>query len=162
MTQADISALTPDEVDFSAGTITRKRTKTGDYAGVPVVCYPLWKSTLALLKKHRNPKARTILTNEDGGQLKNEKITDDGKYTKNDNIAVAYYRLCVRAGIEHKPLKLLRKTSASLLYHSEKFSQYAPLFLGHAARTIAEKNYYGKAGQSFTDAIRWLGSQYGQ
>jgi integrase len=164
-TQVDIAKLTNGEVDFDKGVITRKRSKTQGYEGVPTVEYPLWKLTLALLKKYRNKKtARTepVLVNEDGGSLKTEKITPDGKYTKTDNIAVSYYRLCKRTGLDHKPLKLIRKTSATLLHNSTRFSQFAPLFLGHSPRGTAARFYYGKAGETFADAMRWLGQQYGQ
>lgn len=161
-TQADIAALQHDEVDWLNGAITRKRSKTDDYDNVPTVRYPLWKETFRLLKIYRNRKSPTVLTNEDGGPLKTERVKTDGKYTKADNIAVSYYRLCKREPkIEQKPLKLIRKTSSTLLEYNKDYHQFALLFLGHSPRGIAEKHYFGDAPATFADAIKWLGNQYG-
>ena len=41
MTAVDCTALTKDMVDLEKGTLTRKRVKTADVAGVPVVTYRL-------------------------------------------------------------------------------------------------------------------------
>ena len=60
-TQVDIANLKQDEVDFKAGTITRKRSKTQDYDKVPTVRYPLWKTTLALLKVFHDQKGDLVL-----------------------------------------------------------------------------------------------------
>jgi len=51
MQQVDIAELTPFQVDWDAGTITRKRTKTTDTKSVPTVCYKLWDTTMKLLEK---------------------------------------------------------------------------------------------------------------
>ena len=143
------------------GIIIRRRSKTQQHEGVPTVSYPLWRCTLKLLQSLHTKKGDYVLTNQDGGQLKTERIRDDGKYTKVDNIAVAYYRLCKRLKMTQQPLKLIRKTSATLLRNSGQYSQFAVLFLGHSPRGIAETHYYGDAGVSFSDAIRWLAGQYG-
>lgn len=161
MTQGDISGLRQEEVNWNKGIIVRKRSKTKQHQGVPTVSFPIWRSTLKLLQSFHTKKGDYVLTNEDGGQLKTERITDDGKYTKTDNIAVAYYRLCKRLKIKQQPLKLIRKTSATLLRNSDQYSQFAVLFLGHSPRGIAETHYFGDAGVSFSDAIRWLAKQYG-
>jgi len=52
MTSKDISDLHPAQVDLDRGTITRKRSKTHEWANVPVVQYRLWAETIRLL---RNP-----------------------------------------------------------------------------------------------------------
>lgn len=53
MTQQDISDLRINEVDWDAGTITRKRSKTADRKGVPTVKYSLWPETFRLLRQER-------------------------------------------------------------------------------------------------------------
>jgi integrase len=160
-TQADISSLKQDEVDWGKGTITRKRTKTKRQEYVPTVTYTLWRETFRLLKIFRQPKGDLVLLNEDGKPLKNQRIKDDGKYTKNDNIASAYFKLCKKENLTHFPLKRFRNTSNTLLSYSDKYSQFADLFLGHSPRGINQVNYLGDAPATFADAIKWLGQQYG-
>ena len=160
MTQRDISDLTQDQVNWEQGIITRKRSKTANHENVPTVSYPLWSSTLSLLRQFHNKEAPTVLTTENGKRLKTEYISEEGKYRKIDNIQAAFIRLFKRTGIEAKPPKLIRKTSATLLAHSE-YSHYAVLFLGHSPVGIAATYYIGEAGKGFADAIRWLGTQYG-
>ncbi len=160
-TQVDVAKLAQEDVNWDRGVIVRKRSKTQKHEGVPTVEYPLWPETLRLLKKFHNENGPTVLTNEDGGCLKSERIKADGRYTKVDNIAVAYYRLCKRIKITQQPVKLIRKTSATLLRYSKQYSQFAMLFLGESPRGIAEIHYYGDAPTTFGEAIRWLGQQYG-
>jgi len=66
-TQGDIATLVKSEIDLEAGTITRKRMKTKKSKNVPIVCYPLWKTTNALLQEHCQPSGTLALLNEDGG-----------------------------------------------------------------------------------------------
>jgi hypothetical protein len=61
-TQEDISDLLDTEVDWRAGRITRKRSKTHDHSNVPVVNYKLWPPTFALLKEYRSGRERVMLT----------------------------------------------------------------------------------------------------
>jgi integrase len=162
-TQKDLADLRHEEVDLEKGIITRKRSKTGDKESTPEVCYPLWKETLRLLKQHADRKSEWVLTNDDGGKLLTESINKNDKYAKSDNVAVIYYRLCNRLKekklIDRKhALKLIRKTSSTLLKYSP-YSGFAVLFLGHSPRGVADTSYFGEA--NFTEAIKWLGSQYG-
>lgn len=160
MSQKDMSDLRPSEVDWKAGTITRKRSKTAKHAGVPVVKYGLWKETFQLLRKHRAEGALTVLTNDDGGPLKVEVLDSTGKLQKIDNVASAFARLRRKVGIP-KPLKLFRKTSATLLKSSKQFSGVETLFLGHSPRTVSDR-HYSQAPQALLDeALVWLGKQYG-
>ncbi len=73
MYQNDISELRDRQVDWTAGTITRKRSKRrkGGYK----VKYPLWPETFELLKKHRSGKERVLLS-EEGNPLVDYKVRD--------------------------------------------------------------------------------------
>ena len=55
-TQRDISDLKPQQVDWEAGRITRKRSKTKTQRKVPIVSYQLWPTTLALLKQEEGAR----------------------------------------------------------------------------------------------------------
>ncbi|MGA2618570.1 MAG: hypothetical protein ABSF26_13235 [Thermoguttaceae bacterium] len=161
-TQADISDLEHSQVDWRHGRITRKRSKTKSSEGVPTVSYELWQPTFDLLKKHRSSDPVRVLLNADGGPLKAERIDDNGKYTKNDNIQTAYFRLC-RGKLGQKtikPMKMLRKTSPSRLENS-KYASCARWFLGHAPRSVADRSYIAPPQDFFDEAMKWLGQQYG-
>src|SRR5690606_5977633 len=73
MTQQDMSDLHPDEVDWSTGIITRKRSKTNKYDSVPTVSYPLWEPTFELLKKERSASKERVLLTSNGKTLKTER-----------------------------------------------------------------------------------------
>ena len=78
---------------------------------------------------------------------------------RSDCIRKAYEFLCRRLGIaKPKPLKLLRKTAASLLAEQYDLS-LVQLFLGHAPRTIAERHYLAVPQAKLDVAVVWLGSQ---
>ncbi|MBL9090776.1 MAG: site-specific integrase [Planctomycetaceae bacterium] len=160
MTQQDISDLLQSEVDWEAGSITRKRSKTADHKGVPIVTYVLWKETFRLLRQERAKTGPLALANEQNGPLKSESLTADGKLEKIDNIASAFARLRRKTKIK-KPPKLLRKTSASLLKSNKEFAGIEVLFLGHAPDTIADRHYAQAPQQTLDEAIAWLGQQYG-
>ena len=159
-TQADISDLEQEQVQD--GRITRKRSKTKSCEGVPTVSYKLWPETLALLEKYRSADPLRVLLNMDGKPLRVERIKEDGKYTKTDNIATAYFRLC-RGTLEQKhpkPLKMLRKTSPSRLEGSGEYASCARWFLGHAPRGVADRNYIAPPQDLFDKAVEWLREQY--
>ncbi|MBC8869807.1 MAG: tyrosine-type recombinase/integrase [Planctomycetes bacterium] len=160
MTQKDISDLDLSEVNWDAGRITRKRSKTKNHENVPIVDYPLWPETLRLLRQERcKRRSGRVLLNEKGNPLWYEEVGDGGKLKKNDNVKSAFDRLKRKTGIE-KPLKSLKKTSASLLRDNPKYTSLEDLFLGHAPQSMSDK-HYAKAPQSlFDDAIAWLGTEF--
>ena len=95
-----------------------------------------------------------------GKPLWHEAVDDEGKLTKTDNVKSAFARLQKKTKI-NKPLKSLKKTSASLIRDHEKFGSLETLFLGHAPQTMADK-HYARAPQALLDeAIGWLRGQYG-
>jgi integrase len=164
MQQEDISDLLHEEIDLRAGTLTRKRSKTGKHEDVPVVTYKLWNGTRTLLKEFRSKHARLALTTDECRPLKTEAVVN-GKLTKTDNIVSAYRRLerdQLKLGASAcRPLKLFRKTSSSLLEKHKDFGKYAQYFLGHSPRTIADKHYVVPDEKQFFSALKWLGEQYG-
>jgi integrase len=166
-TQKDISDLEQSQIDWKVGRITRKRSKTKSSEGVPTISYKLWAKTFSLLKKNRSDDPVRVLLNADGGQLQTERFNEDGKYMKSDNIQTAYFRLCSGKELRKKlpkksikPLKMLRKTSPSHLENS-KYASCARWFLGHAPRSVADRNYIAPPQDYFDEAIKWLGRQYG-
>jgi hypothetical protein len=59
------------------------------------------------------------------------------------------------------PLKLFRKTSATIIESHEHFGRYVGYFLGHAPRSLAERHYAAPSPELFDKIIKWLGEQYG-
>ncbi len=160
MQQQDIADLRLDQVDWQDGRIVRKRSKTAKHDRVPVVSYKLWPRTLDLLRQHRSQSAEVLIVNGNGEPLKMEGIRDDGRVHKTDNIRSAYYRVTRKLKIERpKPLKLIRKTSASLL--ANRFGRdVAKLFLGHAPADVADQSYLKPARNALDAALDWLGEEY--
>jgi integrase len=159
MTQKDISDLQASEVDWTNGTITRKRSKTQDYEDVPTVKYILWKETFRLLSQERAKEGTRVLLNADGGPLKVEVLSTDNKLQKIDNIASAFNRLR-RATKITKPSKLFRKTSASFLRSNKEFAGVEVLFLGHAPASTSDRHYTLAPQKLLDEAVAWLGTQY--
>ena len=100
------------------------------------------------------------MVNDAGGHLKVESLDANGKLCKIDNIVSAFSRLKREVGIK-KPLKLIRKTSATLLKSGKQFSGVEAVFLGHAPRSVADR-HYAQVPQALLDAaLKWLGKLYG-
>lgn len=157
-TQIDVSDLLDKEVDWIEGRIIRKRSKTGDKDSTPVVNYKLWPITFQLLKQYRAGAGRVLLTESGKAWVRKELV--NGRPVKCDSIASNYSRLKERTGF-NRPLKLLRKTSASLLEGHEVYGRFVSLFLGHSPRSMKDKHYAAPPQQLFDDAVLWLGGQYG-
>jgi integrase len=161
MTQKDIADLHVLEVDWEDGRIVRRRSKTADRENVPVVNYLLWPETLRLLKQERaKDSTDRVLLNSNGQPLWSETLTEQGKYQKVDNVKNAFDRLRKAVRV-NKPLKSLKKTSATLLRNSEKFGGLAGLFLGHAPQSMSEKHYTLVPQDLLDRAVQWLGAEYG-
>jgi hypothetical protein len=85
---------------------------------------------------------------------------DDEKYRKTDNVKNAFDRLKATTGIK-KPMKSLKKTSASLIRNNENFASLESLFLGHAPQSMSDK-HYAQVPQGLLDrAMEWLGRELG-
>src|SRR4051794_13447661 len=113
MTQQGVSDLLDSEVDWAAGRVIRKRSKTRDRANVPVVNYKLWPVTFEMLQKHRSGRERVLVT-ETGQPYVRTHLNADGKLVKADGFASNYVHLKKRLKLT-RPLKQLRKLGADLL-----------------------------------------------
>jgi integrase len=152
MTQVDVSDLHPSEVNWEAGRITRRRSKTEKKRTTPIVSYELWAETWALLKKFGHREGHhVLLTRTCRPWVRDEIVNRRRKRT--DGIKSLYAHLKVR-----HPLKQFRKTGATVL--DRRFPESVELYLGHAPRTITEKSYVPPDRDRFDEAIRWLGEQF--
>jgi integrase len=160
MTQKDVSDLRDEEVDWAAGRIIRKRSKTTRSKNVPVVCYKLWPQTFQLLQEHRSGGERVLLTKYGQPYLRSE-LRADGKLRKCDAFKSNYDFLRQRLGLKH-PLKGLRKLGASLLATHRDYGRFASYFLGHSPQSVADRHYVVPPQELFDEAVLWLGRQLGQ
>ncbi len=163
MYPSDIAKLEKTEVDWEAGRIRRKRTKTRDRsANVPKVDYLLWRETFSLLKKFRADHPTLALVNEDGQPLWKE-VERDGRIDRDNNIRTAYFQLLQTKPLKDKrfkSLKALRKTPATMLQQSA-YGRFSEHFLGEAPHSITAKHYAHENGTEFDKAVKWLGRQFG-
>jgi integrase len=157
--QSDLAELGQAEVDWEAGVITRARSKTGLKG--QVVSYKLWPETLRLLQKYCAPSGPLVLLTARGKPLIQEGIREDRRISRTDNIKSAYARLCARLRVPLRPLKNLRKTSASLLSQHPSYKFFVDYFLAHSPRTVKERSYAVPSQAEFDEAVAWLGRQYG-
>ncbi len=159
MTQQDISDLQDTEVNWQLGTITRKRSKAKNYKNAPEVCYPLWPEPFRLLKEHRSGGPRVLLTEKGTPLIRKEWV--NGRLTQKDALRTDWDYWQKKLDF-HKPLKQLRKTSATLLEGHEVYGRFVGLFLAHTPHSIAEKHYVRPSQAVFSDAVKWLGQVLGQ
>jgi len=157
-TQQDVSDLADNEVDWRAGRIIRKRSKTGDRDSTPTVNYSLWPMTFALLQEHRSGGATVLLTKSGRSYLREE--MRDGKAYHVDTLR-AWFQ-CVQKRLDfHKPMKQLRKTAATLLESHEVYGRFTSLFLGHSPSSMKDRHYAAPPQALFDEAVTWLGQQFG-
>ncbi len=160
MYPVDIAMLRQTEVDWEAGRISRKRSKTRNRSeNVPCVDYPLWPRTFDLLKENRSNHRELVLLNYNGTPLWKE-IEKDGKIFRVSNIKCSFFRLQKKTKIK-KSLKLLRKTAASTLEEHEVYGRYAEYFLGEAPSSVASRHYVKPSKEQFDAAVHYLGVQFG-
>jgi integrase len=156
MQQKDISELSWSEVDLDLGRIVRKRSKTRRFQNSPTVNYQLWECTSKLLQEFSS-EGDPVLKNRSGESLYKQSLKANGKAKKSDSIKNAFFRAKQKAGIQ-KPLKLLRKTSATLI--AEEFGEgLAALFLGHSPKSVAGRHYIRPSQKRLDEAVEWLGSK---
>lgn len=158
MTQVDVSDLADEEVDWTRGTITRRRSKTKHNENVPVVTYRLWPLTWELLQQYRSGTERVLLTESGKPFVRADMV--NGKLVKADGFSSNYAHLKRRLRFR-KSMKLLRKTAASLLESHPVYGRYVQYFLGQSPRSVADKHYVQPDQTLFDEAIRWLGEQLG-
>ena len=114
MTQKDIADLQFSELDWQAGRIVRKRSKTKDQENVPVVNYLLWPM-LGLLKAEKS-KGGTgrVLLNANGGPLWFEEVGKDAKYKEAGQCQKCLQPTACKDG-NYEIAQSLKKTSATLI-----------------------------------------------
>jgi hypothetical protein len=159
MTQWGISTIYRFQLDYKTGYLTRKRGKTKWHPTVPTVKYKLWKPTLRLLKQF-DSGGDVALLNEAGKSLVRYEFRDDGKSLRLDNIGMKFTEVAKKL-TNGKRFKHLRKTGATLLASNPRYFFCAWQYLGHSARTIAERHYIAPDQSLFDESIRWLGEQLG-
>lgn len=159
MLQTDISDLKQNEVDWKRGRIIRKRSKTKTEEDVPEVNYKLWPITFQLLKNYRSTNSEHVLFTEAGNRWVTKSIVN-GKLRKSDNVASCYAHLKRKTRID-KPLKLVRKTSASIIEEHREYGRYKSHFLGHSPRSTADRHYAAPSTDLFDEIVDWLGEKYG-
>ena len=166
MTQKDMSDLQHKEVDWKAGTITRKRSKEQSKAeaneNVPTVTYRLWPETLRALAAAATKGSDTdlVLLNEDGLALCRDSLNDKGKRKRQDAVYQAFNRIACDVVLGERSFKHLRKTSSTMLKASDHFS-VEQLFLGQSEKTIAGRHYSKPPLVRLAEATEWLAEQYG-
>lgn len=153
----DISDLKQDEVDWTKGTIKRKRSKTADHEDVPVVTYLLWPETFALLKQWRSSEPETVLLTATGKKWVQGK--DDG--WRSDCVRSCFAKLQTKTKIKKGSFKTFRKTGATVLGEHKTYKFYSQYYLGHSPRSVADKNYVKPSDKEFFKACEWLGKQFG-
>ena len=149
MTQVDISDSRHEEVDWDAGRLRRKRSKTSHHKKAPEVEYPLWAETLELLKQFRSSDPDHVLVTKSG------RPWVDRKTRNTDSVRTEFDKLDARL-----PFKHLRKTAATILGGHPVFRAYAQYFLGHAPDTVADVHYIRPSQEQFDLAILWLREQF--
>lgn len=157
-TQIDISDLKPSEVDWKAGRIKRKRSKTDHEEDVPIVDYPLWPETFALLQEYGHREGDHALLTESGRCWVRDYLKPDGRRSKVDNIKSNFAHLKKRGKLNYS-LKRLRKTSSTLLGKDHPDS-LVTLFLGQSPRTIATRHYQAPDQGRFDSAVMGLRAAY--
>lgn len=163
MTQKDISDLRKDQIDFAGGAVTRRRSKTKHKKGTPLVSYPLWPETLRLLREHLSDDPVYALLTRSKRRWVRKEIVAGGKLKKSDNVATLFQHLRrkVKVREEGKSLKVFRKTSATRLKGNKEYRDLRFFFLGHSARTVADRHYAAESQALLAEAVAWLGKEYG-
>jgi integrase len=159
MTQADVSDLLDSEVDWAAGRVIRKRSKTAAHDHTPTVNYKLWPSTFRLLQQYRSGTERVLLT-ESGKPFVRKELAS-GRMRKADGFASNYVHLKKRLKLK-RSLKQLRKLGATLLESHPTYGRFVPYFLGHSPRSVSSRHYAAPSQALFDEAVTWLGQQLGQ
>jgi hypothetical protein len=159
--QVDAADLKHVEVDWKAGTIKRKRSKTKGVENAPTVTYYIWPTTLELLRKAASNDGPLVLATKNGLATVRDQITEEGKAVRTDSTAQAYARLQDRIGVERWPLKSIRKAAATLIGRHPQYGRYAQYFLGQAPENVADAHYVKPDEAQFKECLEWLGKEMG-
>src|SRR5262249_37414707 len=78
-----------------------------------------------------------------------------GKYSRSDCVGRNLDYWLNRAEVKRSP-KQLRATAATMLGTHPTYKFYAQYFLGHAPRTVADRNYVRPSDEEFFEALALL------
>lgn len=151
MESGNTADLQKNEVDLKTGTITYKRNKADKHNQIKPVKYPLWKSTLKLLKELESDHKELWLLNENGKHLN---IGETG--SRNDNIGQQFTRFKEKYATEYpRALKDFRKTGSTELKELG-YRDLEDQFLQHGANTTTDQWYSGQFRERFLQGVRKL------
>ncbi len=163
MQSKDIGDLKKSEIDLKKGTIKRKRSKTKDKPNTPLVTYPLWRTTLTLLREliNQSPDCPLALTTKSGGKWNLRELREDGKQKRSDNINTLWQNLESKIG-QIGTLGRFKKSSATKIRNNPKYSNCEVMFLGHSERNMSGQHYAKITPERLTAAVKWLGDEWHQ
>ena len=158
-TQIDCGDLLHTEINWQAGTITRKRSKKqkGREKSLPTVTYYLWPSTLKLLRELATEDSPHVLATRQGQQTTRDGFSKDGKPVRSDATGQAYRKFEQANFSDHWTPKRIRKTSATEIGNSKEYARYAQYFLGQSPESVADTHYVRPSEQQFKECLQWLG-----
>ncbi|QDU01927.1 hypothetical protein V6x_16100 [Gimesia chilikensis] len=100
-----------------------------------------------------------LLTNY-GKALKTEFLDASNKIRKTDVVRSSIRRLAKNAEIDFT-LKMLKKTSASLIRNNRHYQGLESLFLDHAPVSMADRHYTTVPQELLNEVVLWLGDELG-
>lgn len=151
-TNIDVANLKKSQLDMVRGRLVRKRGKTKRFDRVPTVDYKLWPETLELLRQCWSEDPVWALTSLSGTQLYT--IGADGE--KKDLVGQQWRRPGRDGEGQTIPFKMFRKVGATILESHAHYGRYKIHYLGHAANTVADKNYAKPSVELFDTILDWL------
>lgn len=163
MTNVDMAKATHDMIDWSKGTLTRKRVKTEDRDSAPEVTYKLWGRTLDLLNRNRAKHPTLLLTSMDNTPLYTDFVIHDGerkgKVSKTDLISTQWERATGkrrRNGEFTLSLKTFRSIAATELDNHELFGRFTTFFLANSPTGNTRVHYAPESQELFDKVLSWL------
>ncbi len=168
---SDLAALELSEIDVELGTITRKRTKTGDKKSAPTVTHVLWDATLAALRDEleRRPEPQAgceslaLLTTEGGRLLYFVPGKHGATDQRIDNVGNTLKNWAKRERRMNVPtnMKRWRHTGATLVRSNREFADLCELWQANAPQGVTDRHYAAAPLARLADACAWLGDRYG-
>ncbi len=163
MQSKDIGDLKKSEIDLKKGTITRKRSKTKDKPSTPLVTYPLWRSTLKVLRQliNQDPDCVLALTTKSGGKWNLRELREYGRLKRSNNINTLWQNLEAKIG-QIGTLGRFKKSSATKIKNNPQYANCEIMFLGHSERNMSGQHYAKITPERLSAAVRWLGKEWHQ
>ncbi|HET6325815.1 MAG TPA: tyrosine-type recombinase/integrase [Planctomycetaceae bacterium] len=157
----DLNALRKDDLNLKDARITIQREKMNQNDTSPVVSYPLWATTVSLIKDAMSDDPTFVFRGRNGNPLIVKKIVD-GEPKTHDNLSRYWNNNRDDFGLEGKRLDFIRKTGATEIQRIKRGIE--TLYLGEALDEVAKINYSFTDGEPCPDldeAIQELGVRFG-